>query len=105
MISDYVPNGKENAVSRDYLAEMTGAEERAIRRELKYANERLIVEEGVVIISTSSKKGYWKTDDLAELEAYEREQTHRAEMIFENLKPVRALINRIKERDQVKLEG
>lgn len=105
MISDYVPKGKENAVSKDVLVKIAGANERTVRKNLKEENERLINEEGVAIVSTANRNGYWKSDDLAELEAYEREQTHRAEMIFENLRPIRALINRIKERDQVKMEG
>lgn len=103
IISDYVPKGKENAVSKSMLVKITGVDERIVRKNLKEENERLINEEGVAIVSTASRNGYWKSDDLAELEAYEAEQRHRAAMILENLKPIRSLIERIKEADQMKL--
>ena len=105
MISDFVLHGKENAVSKAYLSRMTGLDERAVRSELKKINEQIVEAEGVAIVSTASQKGYWKTNDLSELEAYEREQIHRAVSIIMNLAPVRELINKIKESDQVKLEG
>lgn len=102
MLSDYVPCGKENAVSKGYLSKMTGLDERMVRQGLKDAN-KVLIDDGVAIVSTASHKGYWKTDNLDELKAYEAEQMHRAVSIILNLDPVRELIKRIESQNQIEM--
>lgn len=103
IISDCIPTGRENAVTRSHISKVTGIGDRELRRCVKELNKTLVESEGSAIISSSHSSGFWKTCDLAELEAYEAEQRHRAAMILENLKPIRSLIERIKEADQMKL--
>ena len=71
-IMDYIPTGKENAVSREMLVVMTGLDDRAVRG----AIQRL-VEKGEPIFSSSSHKGYWYSDDIDELERFINEREHR----------------------------
>ena len=68
-IMDYIPTGKENAVSREMLVVMTGLDDRAVRG----AIQRL-VEKGEPIFSSSSHKGYWYSDDIDELERFINER-------------------------------
>ena len=71
-ILDYIPEGKENAVTREYLSKMTGWPDRQVRKEIKR-----LVTEGVPILSSSSAKGYWLSDNIGEIEAFIRESRHR----------------------------
>lgn len=50
-ITDFIPYGKENAVSREYLANMTGLDDRTVRELIEKARK------DVPIISL--KKGYY----------------------------------------------
>lgn len=69
---DYIPSGKENAISREKLVLLTGLDDRAVRG----AIQRL-VEKGEPIFSSSSHKGYWYSDDIDELERFINEREHR----------------------------
>lgn len=51
---DYIPFGKENAVTRQELVRLTGLDDRTIRNEIKRLNR-----EGVPILSSSHTCGYW----------------------------------------------
>lgn len=86
-IAQYVPYGKENAVSRAELCKLTGYDDRRIRDEIKKANN-MLEEQNEAIISSSGKRGYWRTNDIKELEEYERECRNRCRKIAENLMPV-----------------
>lgn len=56
-IEDYIPEGREHAVSRAELVRLTGLPDRNIRQEIKAANRRL-TEEGRAILSSSGARGY-----------------------------------------------
>lgn len=75
-ILDYIPDGRENAVTREELAQRTGLNDRAVRKLIK---EKVC--EGIPIMSSSHAKGYWISDSPAELEQFirEAEARHRTE--------------------------
>lgn len=103
MLTDIIPYGRENAVSRAYVARMSGLTDREIRNQIKRENE-VLAESGCAVVSSASQKGYWKTDDPNEMEAYIHEQMHRAMKIIENLHPVRQLVKEKQSADQMKME-
>lgn len=72
-ILDFIPTGKENAISRQELMQRTGVGERLIRDAIKRQ-----VENGVPILSSSGHKGYWYSEDIDEIEEFIRENDHRA---------------------------
>ena len=73
-IIDFIPTGKENAVSKQKLMEVTGIkDERLVRDAIKSQ-----VENGVPILSSSGHKGYWYSEDIDEIEEFIRENDHRA---------------------------
>ena len=76
-ILDFIPTGKENAVSKQELMQRTGIkDERLIREAIKRQ-----VESGVPILSSSGHKGYWYSEDIDEIEEFIRENDHRANAI------------------------
>jgi hypothetical protein len=67
-IIDYIPYGKENAISRADLVTLTGLDDRTVRG----AINRLRAD-GELILSSSHRAGYWRSDNPAEIESYLRE--------------------------------
>lgn len=101
-IIDYIPEGKENAVSRAELARLTGWKDRDIREAIKKAN-RAACAEGFAILSSSGAKGYWKTSDPVEIEDYCRESRNRQRSLFLNDSPIYDLLRRITGTKTVKV--
>lgn len=95
-ISQYIPFGRENAVTREYLSKITGIGERKIRCFIKLANQELS-KEGKAIISSSREKGYWMTDNIDEMESYLREADHRIRTQRENDSPIRRIVSTSKD--------
>lgn len=69
---DYIPYGRENAVSRFYLSKITGLPDRRLRLEIKK-----LIRQGNAILSSSSAKGYWRSEDIDEIEEFIRESDQR----------------------------
>lgn len=76
-VLDFIPYGRENAISRRELVRLTGLDDRTIRREIKR-----LTKEGVPILSSSHYCGYWLSDDLDEWEAYIKEIDRRRESLY-----------------------
>lgn len=93
-IADYIPSGRENAVSRVELHRLTGIPDRDIRDAIKRANRALTVE-GKAIVSSAGARGYWITEDMAEMEAYLAESSRRSRSQYQNDAPVRDLVRRL----------
>lgn len=64
----YIPEGRENAVTAETLATLTGCDERTVRGEIK----RLREQESVMILSSSRSRGYWLPgeEDLEQVREY-----------------------------------
>ena len=75
-IISFVPTGRENAVSRYDIAKAVGISERDVRFKIKEANKEL-ERIGEAIVSSSSGRGYWRTNDIAEMEKYLQESSRR----------------------------
>ena len=91
-ISQYIPFGRENAVTREYLSKITGIGERKIRCFIKLANQELS-KEGKAIISSSREKGYWMTANIDEMESSLREADNRIRTQRENDSPIRRIVS------------
>ncbi len=94
-IADFIPEGKENAVSRAELARLTGIPDRNIRAAVKAANKALALETGKAILSTSGKSGYWISASREEMEAYLAESSRRSRSQYQNDAPIRELVRRM----------
>lgn len=84
-VTDYIPVGRENAVSRSYLAAMLGVSDRKMRKMIE--DERRA---GEIILNAQDGKGYYMTDDLDEMERQYQQDTARAMAILTRRKALRA---------------
>lgn len=71
-ILQYIPHGKENAITSRELGKLLGIHERTAREEMKR-----LVRKGVAIMSSSHEKGYWLTDDWDEIGEFLKEHDSR----------------------------
>ncbi len=84
-IVDFIPKGKENAVSKYTLATTLEISEREVRRQIEEQRNK-----GVPIISCSHSKGYYIADSREDVEIITRDLRSRA---FKMLKTVSAFEN------------
>ncbi len=70
---ELIPFGKENAISRADLADLTGLSDRMLRKEIKR-----LLESGEPILSSSTHSGYWRSEDPSEWGRFIREYEGRA---------------------------
>lgn len=86
-IINFIPYGKENAVSRYELSHFTGLSDRKVRLLISEAREEH------VILSLENGKGYYQPveKDFPELRKFIKREESRAKSIFATLKKARAL--------------
>lgn len=98
-----IPIGKENAITYSELCNIWNCSLRQVRRIL---NNLTKIDNGdnYIIIRSSKYKGFYKTDNLFEIEAYKKEYTNRALNCFAPSKKVnRVLKNNIKNTYQTNM--
>lgn len=91
-IVDYIPKGKENAISREKLSQITGLSDRKMRQEI--ANAR----RDTCIINNQDNKGYYIPDNKEEVRRYIKQEEHRAKSIFANLSGARNYLNKLENQ-------
>lgn len=94
-ISEYVPYGADNAISRyDLLNVVRSAfgevSDREMRRMLEYSRQN-----GNIIINFQNGKGYFRPDSKEEIEKYIRQEEARAKTIHFNLKSAKKALRRL----------
>ncbi|MGN1167181.1 MAG: hypothetical protein ACI4S2_12510 [Lachnospiraceae bacterium] len=96
-----IPIGRQNAISKYELARIWNIRsERAVRARIE--KMRAIDNgDGFVIVSLSSGRGFYRTDDIKEITAYKNETTNRARHTFAPLKKVNRILM---ESDMQQLE-
>ena len=84
-IVDYIPYGRENAVTREQLMMLTGMPDRAVREAIAQARR------DTVILNLQDGNGYYRPteDDKPLVERFLRQETKRAKTIFYRLKAAR----------------
>ena len=100
-IAEYIPMGKENAVSRAKLEGLTNLPDRENRREIERMRPILLANHGVWIMSKSGTKGYWLTDSLPEMRQFIREADSRIAAIMEGTAALRIYLARAEGREAV----
>lgn len=86
-IIDYIPHGKQNAVSRAKLVSLTGVSDRKVRGLISSARKEY------VILSSDNGNGYYQPtpDDYPELRKILKREESRAKSVFGSIKKLRAL--------------
>lgn len=83
-ITDYIPEGRENAITRQRLCALTGLPDRKVREEIEQARRR-----GAIIVNAQDGAGYFQTDDLGEIKRQFNQNEHRAKSILAQQKHLR----------------
>lgn len=94
-----IPVGKENAITYPELCEKWQLSERQVRRilhDLSYFDNG----DNLILIRSSHGKGFYKTDNVAEIERYKKECTNRAKRTFAPLRKIKRVLNDINNTEQ-----
>lgn len=83
-IQDLIPFGRENAVTRQALCTRTGLSDRKVREQIEQARR-----DGCIIINNQDGKGYYRTDNLDEIERQYRQNKRRALSVLSQQKHLR----------------
>ena len=99
---EHIPIGRENAVTRRQLCELTGMNDREVRRQISQLRS---VDDGteLVIVSLSNGRGgYYRTDDPILIRHYYNETMSRARSTFKSLKKARRVLKEVdNEREHI----
>lgn len=89
LIEEFIPMGRENAISRRDLVTRVGLPDRKVRRAIAAAQDR-----GVVILNLSDGEGYFRPtrNDRECLRAYILQERARAMSILKRARLSRALL-------------
>ncbi len=89
---DDIPIGKEKAIAYPTLCVMWGCDTRKARAIL---HELSLYDNGdnYILIRSSKRKGFYKTDDEAEIQAYKRECLNKGRSVFAPVKKINRVLN------------
>lgn len=86
-----IPVGRENAITYPELCLLWNCSERKVRsilHELSYWDN----DDEYILIRSSHGRGFYKTDNVQDIEKYKRECTNRARHTFAPLKKINRLL-------------
>ena len=83
-VVNLIPTGKENAISRERLAELAKLPDRTVREHIEQARR-----DGWYIITHAQRGGYYRTEDIDEIEYQYRIDRARALSVLSRLKAMR----------------
>lgn len=88
-IIELIPVGRENAVSREILAERSGMSDRIVRKCIESARNA-----GAIILNEQDGKGYYRVgeDDIDAIERQYRQDTARAMSLLKRRKTMRRIL-------------
>lgn len=97
-----LPIGKHNAATKDQLMHRWKMSERGVRKIISDLRA-LDLEDDFIIVSLSTGKGYYKTNDIEEIKAFKKEVTNRGRHTFIPLRKVNKILamqstNALKEK-------
>lgn len=98
-ITNFIGVGKENAVDRFRLMDLTGLPDRRVRKLIQEARER-----GEIIINAQDGAGYYISDDISELRKQYHANKNRAMSILRQQKYLRRKIHEAESKDQMTID-
>ena len=84
-ITTYIPEGKENAVTRGQLCSLTGLPDRSVRECIEVARR-----EGVMVVNNGN--GYYIATDIADIKRQYKTDRKRALSVLYRLKAMRKIL-------------
>lgn len=91
---EHIPIGRENAVTRRQLCDLTGLSDREVRRQISQLRS---VDDGtdMVIVSLSNGRGYYRTSNPDEIRHFIAEMRKRNRMVFRTIRTAEQVAHRI----------
>lgn len=83
-ITEYIPEGKENAVTREHLCAVTGLPDRKVREQIENARRK-----GSIIINAQDGAGYYISEELKDIARQYQQNERRALSILAQQKHLR----------------
>ena len=93
-----LPTKKEDAITYPELCELWGCSERQVRYVL-HELSRMDNGDNYVLIRSSRGKGFYKTDNVQEIEQYRIECTNRAKRTFAPLRKIRRILKEVQNEN------
>ena len=87
-IENFIPDGKENAVSREVLATRLGLPDRTVRKLIEEARDR-----GELICNDGDGEGYYRSYDIGQIERQYRVDRARSMAVLKRLKTMRRMLS------------
>ena len=88
-ILQYIPHGRENAISRNELSRLLKLPDRQVRKLIEQKRQR-----GIPILSTSrGRGGYWLSEDISEIQAFLKESENRIKTEKRNTSEIKRRYN------------
>ena len=96
---DYIPDGHENAVSRQYLRDMTGMSDRSMRIDLKASRE--------LVLNLQDGKGYFRPSESEDglVRAYIRQEESRIREIQKTVRKAKSYLHDKQQREDDQKNG
>lgn len=98
-IADFIPVGKENAVTREQLCRLTGLSDRVNRKLIEIART-----EGVIIVNDSDGEGYYISEEEADIRRQINTNHHRAMSILRQQKLLRQKLRELSNAGQMTID-
>ena len=90
---DDIPVGRENAVTYAELCALWGGCDTRQARKILHDLSRFDNGDNYILIRSGSCKGFYKTDDESEIQAYKRECLNKGRSVFAPIKKINRVIN------------
>lgn len=97
-----IPIGRENAITYPELCALWGCTERRVRyilHELSYWDNN----DNFILIRSSRSKGFYKTDNVQEIERYRIECTNKAKRTFAPLRKIRRVLKEVESNEEAEV--
>ena len=97
---EHIPVGRENAISRDQLARLTGLSDREVRRQIAELRAEDTDDDLVIASSSRRGRGYFLTDQPDEIKAFIAEMLKRIRMVYRAVRIAKKKLHRIEQRQK-----
>lgn len=94
---EHIPIGRDNAITRQRLCDITGQNDREVRRQISELRAH-DDETNLVIVSVSNGRGYYRSDQPDDIRHFVAEMQKRNRMVYQAIKIAKRVLKRIENR-------
>lgn len=91
---EHIPVGRDNAVTRQRLCDITGLNDREVRRQISELRAK-DDDSNLVIVSVSNGRGYFRSDNPDDIRHFIAEMQKRNRMVYQAIKIAKRTLKRI----------